>query len=188
MIKNSNWVLNLFFFFEKTNIFFFLNQSLKKNSATLLLPAHALLSTSVILKKELFFSSSQLLEASALDLSQFSSLSASFGQMKMRFKYALFYNFYFFMLKKRVHFFFFLDRTLLSMDSMYLNANWLERELSEMYGLFFFKKQDNRNLLLDYSWMEHPMLKSYANVGYKEVYYNILTRACQYKAINATEL
>lgn len=64
------------------------------------------------------------------------------------------------------------QKKFVSMQSYYANANWLERETSEMYGLFFSSKQDTRKLLLDYSKIENPMLKHFPSEGLTDVFYN----------------
>jgi NADH:ubiquinone oxidoreductase subunit C len=59
-----------------------------------------------------------------------------------------------------------------SIDVFYNNANWLERETSEMYGIFFPLKKDMRKLLLDYSKIENPLLKDFPCEGLNDVFYN----------------
>jgi NADH-quinone oxidoreductase subunit C len=59
-----------------------------------------------------------------------------------------------------------------SIDTIFKNANWLERETSEMYGLLYYWKNDIRKLLLDYSKLENPMLKDFPCEGVQDVFYN----------------
>lgn len=75
-----------------------------------------------------------------------------------------------------------------SIESAYLNANWLEREVAEMYGLQFSPKADARNLLLDYTMAENPMRRSFPCVGEYEVFYNPLDEGLTYYPTNAVEL
>lgn len=67
-----------------------------------------------------------------------------------------------------------------SLDDVFSNSSWLEREFSEMYGVFFYKKKDIRNLLLDYGVLENPMLKDFPNTGFKEVIYDHLDKNIKY--------
>jgi NADH-quinone oxidoreductase subunit C len=67
------------------------------------------------------------------------------------------------------------SNSLKSIDSIFQGANWLEREFSEMYGLFLIGKNDSRNLLLDYNFNENPMLKNYPCAGLNDIYYNNLS-------------
>jgi len=49
-----------------------------------------------------------------------------------------------------------------------------------MYGIFFLKKKDIRNLLLDYGVLENPMLKNFPNTGFKEVIFDQLDKNIKY--------
>ena len=57
-------------------------------------------------------------------------------------------------------------------DRLYKNANWFERETSEMFGVNYYNKKDVRKLLLDYSKIENPLLKDFPTEGYSEVFYD----------------
>jgi NADH:ubiquinone oxidoreductase subunit C len=59
-----------------------------------------------------------------------------------------------------------------SISELFLNANWLEREVAELHGIFFLGKKDLRNLLLQYGDTSAPMQKSYPSVGTREIYYD----------------
>nr|APW82406.1 nad9 [Laurentiella strenua] len=59
-----------------------------------------------------------------------------------------------------------------SISEAFLNANWLEREASELHGIFFSGKKDVRNLMLPYGDTTAPMKKSYPCVGLREVFYD----------------
>jgi len=59
-----------------------------------------------------------------------------------------------------------------SITELFLNANWLEREVSELHGIFFSGKKDLRNLMLTYGDTSAPMRKSFPSIGIKEVFYD----------------
>ena len=62
-----------------------------------------------------------------------------------------------------------------SITELYLNANWLEREVSELHGIFFNNKKDLRNLMLTYGDVSAPMRKSFPSIGVKELFYDTTT-------------
>lgn len=49
-----------------------------------------------------------------------------------------------------------------------------------MFGVMFYKKKDIRNLLLEYSKTEYPMLKEFPTEGYYDLYYNIFDDQLHY--------
>ena len=62
-----------------------------------------------------------------------------------------------------------------SITELFLNANWLEREIAELHGIFFSGKKDLRNLMLTYGDTSAPMRKSFPSIGIKEIYYDTTT-------------
>lgn len=58
--------------------------------------------------------------------------------------------------------------TLDSMTGIYPNANWLERELWDMFGIKAEDHPDLRRILMPYDWEGHPLRKDYP-LGYEEV-------------------
>jgi len=100
------------------------------------------------------------------------------------------YVLHFFRLKISTHVFFFFDlktnsnlycrfskskNVVTTIEDLFFNANWCEREVSEMSGIFFFGKNDNRNLLMSYSDFFFPLKKYFPSVGLFELYYDIIS-------------
>jgi len=59
-----------------------------------------------------------------------------------------------------------------SVTSIYPAANWWEREIWDLYGVFFQNHPDLRRLLTDYGFQGHPMRKDFPLSGYVEVSYD----------------
>lgn len=49
-----------------------------------------------------------------------------------------------------------------------------------MFGISFSGKKDNRRLLLDFSFIGNPMLKSYPVTGFVEVFYSVIKQWIEY--------
>ena len=56
--------------------------------------------------------------------------------------------------------------------SIYKNANWWEREVWDMFGIYFQEHPDLRRILTDYGFEGYPLRKDFPLSGYVEVSYN----------------
>lgn len=59
-----------------------------------------------------------------------------------------------------------------SVTNLFPSANWLEREVWDMYGVLFIEHIDLRRILTDYGFSGHPLRKDFPLTGYTELRYD----------------
>lgn len=77
----------------------------------------------------------------------------------------------------------FVDRfasTTLSITRLYNSTNWSEREIWDMFGVYFIGNKDHRRILTDYGFVGFPLRKSFPPTGFVEVYYSEMLGKLRY--------
>tara|TARA_Y100000590_G_scaffold84050_1_gene93732 strand:- start:74 stop:664 length:591 start_codon:yes stop_codon:yes gene_type:complete len=75
---------------------------------------------------------------------------------------------------KRIQLYYFVNDNELvsSITNIFPSANWMEREVFDMYGIKFKDHPDLRRILTDYGFKGHPLRKDFPLTGNNEVRYS----------------
>ncbi len=74
-----------------------------------------------------------------------------------------------------------------SMVDVWSGALWLEREVWDMYGIYFSGHPDLRRILTDYGFEGHPQRKDFPLTGYVEMRYDEDEKRVIYEPVKLTQ-
>lgn len=136
---------------------------LEKNSVYVSAPLESLLNLSTLLKFSSLFRFESIMDLWGVDQS---------ADVDHRFKIG--YNF--FSLSFNFRFILYVTTSKLlpvqSLQSLYSSVGWLEREVWDMFGVFFYGHSDLRRILTDYGFSGFPLRKDFPLSGYIQVRYD----------------
>lgn len=63
-------------------------------------------------------------------------------------------------------------QSILTVSNLFSTTVWLEREIFDLFGIFFLFNVDLRNILTDYGFVGFPLRKNFPLSGYVELFYD----------------
>ena len=77
--------------------------------------------------------------------------------------------------------------TLASVVGVFASANWMEREVWDLFGVAFSGHPDLRRILTDYGFEGHPLRKDFPLTGHVEVRYDEDQKRVVYEPVKLTQ-
>lgn len=167
----------------RNNIFFsiVLNLKLKSiffdvNSTILDIFSNNLRIVSFLLKNFSFFKYSSLINLFCLDSSNFN-------------RYFLIYNLISIKTGSRLFIRSLVPRNMIvdSLINFFPSSNWLEREVWDFFGIFFYSHGDLRRILTDYGFEGFPLKKNFPLTGFYEVVYDSEIKSVVYTFLETSQ-
>ena len=187
LLKKYNIPLNIFICFEKLNVSIFTSNVLYKNNYVFFINKNNYYNVNYFIKHELFLNYLNLTELSVIDTLKYNKINNKILNFKNnRLIQFNIFNCYF--SKIKIVLLINIKNKLDSIDELFLNSNWLEREANEMFNINYTNKKDDRSLLLDYSRIEFPMLKDFPCEGFQEIYFDFFENKLNYIKSEIIEL
>ena len=137
------------------------------NEIILIISSKYLLTTLQILKKHIGYQYLLLSCISGVDL------------LNKNYRFSIVYDLLSLTFNSRIRIKLFLEQSISfvpSICNLYINANWWEREVWDMYGIYFENHPDLRRILTDYGFEGHPLKKDFPLVGFEELRYDLNKR------------
>jgi NADH-quinone oxidoreductase subunit C len=120
---------------------------------------------------------SQLVDITAIDYpDREQRFEVLYSLLSLRFNYRFF-------IKVRVN----SDESIPTLSKNIAVANWLEREVYDMFGIIFQGHDDLRRLLSDYNFAGHPLRKDFPLSGYVQLRYDPFAKRIIEEEANRTQ-
>jgi NADH-quinone oxidoreductase subunit C len=79
------------------------------------------------------------------------------------------------------------ETPVVSATSVYVGADWYEREIYDLFGVLFEGHPDLRRLLTDYGFDGHPLRKDFPMTGFVEVRYDDDEKRVRYEPVRLSQ-
>jgi NADH dehydrogenase (ubiquinone) Fe-S protein 3 len=78
-------------------------------------------------------------------------------------------------------------KSLFSIITIFASSDWLEREVFDLFGIYFIGHHDLRRILTDYGFDGYPLRKNFPLSGFVDVRYDIVKKRIIFDNIELTQ-
>jgi NADH-quinone oxidoreductase subunit C len=135
---------------------------LKHNQIYIIIDSEDLIDVTMFIKTNKNTKFRQLIDITAVD----------YPEKKKRFKMVYMFLSHEFNQRLIINYFINENEVVNSLTKIFPSANWMEREVFDMYGVKFKDHPDLRRILTDYNFKGYPLRKDFPLTGFNEVRYN----------------
>jgi NADH:ubiquinone oxidoreductase subunit C len=128
---------------------------------------------------------SKLLFLSLVDITAIDCLSLSKSVDRFQLNYNLLSHY--FKARLRITFFIKEEEDVYSSNNIYKGSAWLEREVWDMFGIFFINHPDLRRILTDYGFEGFPLRKDFPVTGYSDIRYDDSQKCLVYEPLELSQ-
>ncbi len=76
---------------------------------------------------------------------------------------------------------------IISVTSLFNSSNWMEREVFDLFGIFFTNHPDLRRILTDYGFTGHPLRKDFPLSGFTDIFYSDAQKLLVYEPVELAQ-
>jgi NADH/F420H2 dehydrogenase subunit C len=76
---------------------------------------------------------------------------------------------------------------IISATALFNSANWYEREVYDLFGIFFVNHPDLRRILTDYGFQGYPLRKDFPLSGFTDLFYNDARKLLVYEPVELAQ-
>ena len=135
---------------------------IRHNELKLIIDEQSLIDVIIFIKNNPEIKFRQLIDITAVD----------YPDKEKRFKLIYFFLSHEFNIRLNLEYYIKENEIVSSVTSIFPSANWMEREVFDMYGISFKDHPDLRRILTDYNFQGFPLRKDFPLTGHNEVRYN----------------
>lgn len=188
MGKKHIFPMQLFLFFQNIQSTYWTSKVVKRNHVVSFWPSNTLEALSWVFKLETQLSPSFLIDSGSLDTSCYVGNNFELSKFWKKHTRVVFHIVHLYHIKFKITICSTNNGISTTFSNAYQNANWLEREMGEMLGVYFLGKTDGRNLLLDYANTSQPLNKNYTTSDDLEYFYSTLNEEISFIDTSTSEL